>query len=104
MGYEMAMIEFRRTVEFAAFLADLRDERARAKIAVRLTRLASGNEGDVKPVGEGLSELRINYGPGYRIYFKRRGMSLILLLCAGEKQTQDKDIRLAKRLALEMEL
>lgn len=89
---------------FVSFLVDLRDETAKAKIAVRLVRLANGNEGDVKPVGEGISEMRIDYGPGYRVYFKRRGTSLVLLLCGGIKHSQDKDIKRAKRLALEMEL
>jgi putative addiction module killer protein len=68
-------------------------------IASRLDRLAFGNAGDVKPVGEGISELRIDYGPGYRIYFQRRGSSILILLCGGDKSTQAKDIRTAKRLA-----
>ena len=98
------MIKLRRSEVFVSFLADLRDETAKAKIAVRLVRLANGNEGDVKPIGEGISEMRIDYGPGYRVYYKRRGTSLILLLCGGDKHSQDKDIKRAKRLALEMEL
>lgn len=68
-------------------------------IATRLTRVANGLEGDVKAVGEGISELRIDYGPGYRVYFKRRGNTLIVLLCGGDKRTQDSDIKLAKKLA-----
>ena len=68
-------------------------------IASRLDRLAFGNVGDAKPVGEGVSELRIDYGPGYRIYFQKRGNSFVVLLCGGDKSTQSKDIRTAKRLA-----
>lgn len=68
-------------------------------IASRLDRLAFGNAGDAKPIGEGVSELRIDYGPGYRIYFQKRGSSIVILLCGGDKSTQSKDIRTAKRLA-----
>lgn len=77
----------------------LKDERARAIIASRLDRLAYGNAGDVKPVGKGISELRINYGPGYRIYFKQYGDTIAILLCGGDKRTQVEDIQKAKRLA-----
>jgi len=80
----------------------LRDDRARAKIAVRIQRLAFGNPGDVKPVGEGISELRIPHGPGYRVYFMRRGNLFILLLCGGDKTTQNTDIGVAKKLAKEI--
>jgi putative addiction module killer protein len=79
----------------------LKDERARAVIASRLDRLAFGNAGDMKPVGNGVSELRIDFGPGYRIYFARRGKTVIILLCGGDKSTQAKDIETAKRLAAE---
>jgi putative addiction module killer protein len=79
----------------------LNDERARVLIASRLDRLAFGNAGDVKPVGEGVSELRIDYGPGYRNYFKKRGNSVVILLCGGDKRTQDRDIKRAKQLAAE---
>jgi putative addiction module killer protein len=79
----------------------LKDERARALIASRLDRLAFGNAGDVKPVGQGISELRIDRGPGYRIYFQKRGSTIIILLCGGDKRTQDRDITTAKRLAAE---
>jgi putative addiction module killer protein len=79
----------------------LRDVRAKAKILVRIERLASGNPGDVAPVGEGVSELRINYGPGYRVYYVQRGTRYILLLAGGNKSTQDEDIAEAKRLAAE---
>ena len=79
----------------------LRDERARGLIASRLDRLAYGHIGDVEPVGQGISEMRIHYGPGYRIYFQRRGNTIIVLLCGGDKSTQSKDIKTAKRLASE---
>jgi putative addiction module killer protein len=91
------------TDEFTNWLERLRDRRARAIILVRVQRLASGNPGDVKPVGEGISELRINYGPGYRVYFVRRGSELILLLSGGDKSTQAADIERAKRIAADLE-
>jgi putative addiction module killer protein len=78
------------------------DRLAAARIASRIERLADGHLGDVKSVGEGVNELRIDYGPGYRIYFSRRGVALYLLLCGGDKSTQDRDIRKAKRLAKEV--
>lgn len=81
----------------------LRDGRAKAKIASRIDRLALGNAGDVTPVGEGISEMRIHYGPGYRVYFVRRGAALIMLLCGGIKATQEKDIAAAKRIAGNLE-
>ena len=84
-------------------MARLRDHRARAKIAARIDRLAHGNPGDVEPVGEGVSELRVHYGPGYRVYFVRRGNALIILLCGGDKATQAKDIKSAKALAVNLE-
>lgn len=95
--------EVRKTAIFSRWMSDLRDHRARAKIAARIDRLALGNPGDVEPVGEGVSELRIHYGPGYRVYFVRRGNTLIILLCGGDKSTQSKDIRVAKILAGELE-
>jgi len=79
----------------------LKDERVRGLIASRLDRLAFGHAGDVEPVGQGISELRIHYGPGYRIYFHKRGEAIIVLLCGGDKSTQAKDIKAAKRLAAE---
>ena len=93
------MIEIRKTVLFARWLDDLRDLQARARVQSRIERLAAGNPGDVEPVGEGVSELRINYGPGYLVYFKKRGRELIVLLAGGDKTTQAKDIKAALRLA-----
>ena len=95
------MIELKQTEVFRKWRMKLRDERARALIASRLDRLAFGNAGDVKPVGQGLSELRIDHGPGYRIYFQERGTTIVILLCGGDKRTQDRDIKTAKRLAAE---
>jgi putative addiction module killer protein len=93
------MIEIRKTVLFVQWLDDLRDLQARARVQARIERLAAGNPGDVEPVGEGVSELRINYGPGYRVYFKKRRQELIILLAGGDKTTQAKDIKAALRLA-----
>jgi putative addiction module killer protein len=93
------MIEIRQTRSFAAWFRDLQDRRARARIQVRIDRLSLGNLGDVKPVGEGVSELRIDYGPGYRIYFVRRGETLIVLLAGGNKRSQAQDIDTALKLA-----
>ena len=93
------MIEIRKTEIFAEWLDSLRDLRARARVQARLERLVRGNPGDVEAVGEGVSELRINYGPGYRVYFKRRSRELVILLAGGDKRTQAKDIKLALRLA-----
>lgn len=97
------MIEIRKTEVFARWLDDLRDLRARARIQARLERLAAGNPGDVKPAGEGVSELRVDYGPGYRVYYKKRGQALIILLAGGDKSSQAKDIRVALRLARDLE-
>ncbi len=93
------MIEIRKTDLFVQWLDTLRDLQARARVQVRIERLAAGNPGDVEPVGEGVSELRINYGPGYRVYFKKRGQDLVILLAGGDKATQTKDIKVALRLA-----
>ncbi len=97
------MIEIRKTDVFVKWIDGLRDIKARARILVRIERLAMGNPGDVKPVGEGVSEMRIDYGPGYRIYFKQRGQELIILLAGGEKRTQSKDINLAYELSRNIE-
>ena len=93
------MISLRRTDEFARWLRGLRDLRAKAIVQARIERLISGNPGDVRPVGAGVSELRINFGPGYRVYFQQRGAVLIILLAGGDKSTQAKDIRAAIDLA-----
>ena len=95
------MIELKQTETFRKWRTQLKDERARTLIASRLDRLAFGLAGDVEPVGQGLSELRIHHGPGYRIYFQKRGNMIIVLLCGGDKSTQAKDIKVAKRLAEE---
>jgi putative addiction module killer protein len=79
----------------------LKDREARARILVRITRLAAGNAGDVKPVGSGISEMRIAHGPGYRVYYMRRGSQLVILLCGGDKSTQSQDIKRAKAIALD---
>ena|SRR5271157_2672987 len=97
------MIEVRKTATFSDWMAGLRDHRARAKIAARIDRLALCNAGDVRPVGEGVSELRIHSGPGDRVYFVARGKALIVLLCGGDKSTQNKDIKTAKMLAVGLE-
>ncbi|WP_145642474.1 type II toxin-antitoxin system RelE/ParE family toxin [Neorhizobium alkalisoli] len=96
------MFTIRRTRDYADWIKTLKDFRAQARIADRVDRLAAGNPGDVRPVGEGVSELRINYGPGYRVYFVRDGLVVYVLLCVGDKSTQDKDIRLAKKLAQQL--
>jgi putative addiction module killer protein len=90
------MIEVRETAEFTAWFAALDDTRARARIDIRIRRIVLGNFGDVKPIGQGLSELRIDSGPGYRVYFVRRGAEIVVLLGGGDKHSQDRDIRRAK--------
>ena len=97
------MFEIRQTEIFAKWLGGLADARAKDKIAQRIVRLQSGLFGDVKPVGKGISELRIEYGPGYRVYFVQRGEVLIILLCGGDKRTQPRDINKAKSLAADLE-
>jgi putative addiction module killer protein len=91
--------EIRKTDTYARWLDSLRDIHARARVLARVERLAAGNPGDVKPVGEGLSELRIDYGPGYRVYFTMRGRTVLILLAGGDKRTQATDIKTALRLA-----
>jgi putative addiction module killer protein len=93
------MIEIRETESFTKWLDGLNDIRARARVLARIERLVTGNPGDVAPAGEGISELRIDYGPGYRVYYKQLGELLIILLAGGDKKTQTKDIKTALRLA-----
>lgn len=92
-------MEIRKTDVFLAWINNLDDSRAKARVLVRIERLVMGNPGDVKPVGEGVSEMRIDYGPGYRVYFTSRGKEIIILLAGGNKGTQTKDIKLAISLA-----
>ena len=99
----MREVKVRETWRFAKWLGGLRDAVARARIAARIQRLALGNPGDVRPVGEGVSELRIDHGPGYRVYFVRRGVVVVVLLCGGDKRTHDRDIRVAKTMAADLE-
>lgn len=91
----MIMVEICKTETFAKWIDGLQDIRARAHILVRIERLAAGNPGDVKPVGEGVSEMRIDYGPGYRVYFKKIGKQVVILLAGGNKSSQSKDIKTA---------
>jgi putative addiction module killer protein len=93
------MIAIKQTETFLNWFNALKDDRAAAIIGARITRLSSGLAGDVSAVGEGVSELRIHYGPGYRVYFKQNGNVLIILLCGGDKSSQSKDIKRAKELA-----
>jgi putative addiction module killer protein len=96
------MIEVRQTAVFSGWLRRLRDQRARARIVARIRRASFGNFGDVRPVGAGVSEMRIDHGPGYRVYFVVRGDRLIVLLCGGDKSKQDGDIAKAKAIAREL--
>lgn len=96
------MYEIHETAAFAEWLGKLKDGRAKAKIVVRVQRMTNGNFGDVAPVGGSVSELRIHYGPGYRVYFVRRGRKLIILLCGGDKSSQRRDIALARQMEEEL--
>ena len=98
------MFEVRKTEVYARWLDGLRDTRARARVLVRVERLAAGNPGDVRPVGEGVSELRIDYGPGYRVYFRMQGRTIVVLLAGGDKRTQSQDLETALRLARNLEV
>src|SRR5262245_52724394 len=97
------MLRIRQTRVYARWIEALRDRNARARIDARIGRLVLGNPGDVRPVGGGVSELRIDYGPGYRVYYMQHGDLLIVLLCGGDKSEQSRDITRAKQLALEWE-
>ena len=96
------MFEVQKTDEFDNWPKDLRDKRAVARIVSRIERLGMGNPGDVMPVGDGISEIRLTYGPGYRVYFKQPGLTIILILCGGDKSTQAKDIKRAKEIAAQL--
>ncbi|MFZ3357177.1 MAG: type II toxin-antitoxin system RelE/ParE family toxin [Xanthobacteraceae bacterium] len=96
------MIEIRQTERFRRWFASLRDSQARVRIQTRIRRLSLGNPGDVRALGEGVSEMRIDYGPGYRVYFVRRGETLVVLLAGGDKRTQSADIVLARTMAREL--
>jgi len=97
------MLEVRETAVYADWFAGLRDRNAKARINIRIRRLSLGNPGDVKPVGEGISELRVDYGPGYRVYFAQKADVLVVLLAGGDKATQDRDIRQSKALARDLQ-
>jgi len=97
------MVEIRQSEAFADWFANLADKRARARIAARIERMRDGNYGDAKSVGDGVHELRLYFGPGYRLYFAMRGDTLVILLCGGDKGSQAKDIARAKALAAEIE-
>lgn len=97
------MIEIRKTSHFVKWLDGLKDSRARARVLTRIKRLAFGNPGDVRPVGEGVSEMRIHFGPGYRVYFKQFGRTFIVLLAGGDKSSQSKDIQKAIEISRNLE-
>ncbi|HMO87421.1 MAG TPA: type II toxin-antitoxin system RelE/ParE family toxin [Lacipirellulaceae bacterium] len=96
------MFEVRQTDEYARWFKNLRDSAARARILVRIRRLSLGNPGDVQPVGEGVSDMRIDYDPGYRVYYKRVNETLVVLLAGGDKDSQRRDVEKAKMLAREL--
>ena len=99
MAYNIVMVEIRQTEVYARWFRRLRDREARVRIDSRIRRLSLGSPGDVRPVGEGVSEIRIDYGPGYRVYFVQLGQSLVVLLAGGDKDSQERDIRRALELA-----
>ena len=101
-GYSEGMVTIRKTEVFAKWLDGLKDVRARAPVQVRIERLAGGNPGDAKSVGDGVSELRIDYGPGYRVYLTRRGNELVILLVGGQKKRQSADIKRAIEMSREL--
>jgi putative addiction module killer protein len=96
------MLQVRQTTTYSSWFSKLRDKAAKVRIDIRIRRLSLGNPGDVKPVGEGVSELRVNFGPGYRIYFVQKGEEFVVLLAGGDKSTQEQDISTAKSLAREL--
>jgi putative addiction module killer protein len=97
------MLTIRQTQDYASWYARLRDRNAKARIDIRIRRLSLGNAGDAKPVGEGVTEMRIDYGPGYRVYFVQRGRALVVLLAGGDKSTQGRDIAKATKLLRQLE-
>ena len=99
VAYTMVMVEIRQTEVYARWFRRLRDRQARVRIDSRIRRLSLGNAGDVRPVGEGVSEIRIDYEPGYRVYFVQRGEVLVVLLAGGDKDSQERDVRRALELA-----
>jgi len=99
MDYNSPSRQIFKSATFDEWFSKLPDRQAKARIAARIDRLAVGNPGDVKPVGSGVSEMRIDYGPGYRVYFAQRGWKVVVLLCAGDKRTQDADIKRAIEIA-----
>jgi len=96
------VIEILQTEEYSSWFERLRDRQARARILARIRRMSLGNPGDVEPVGEGVSEMKIDYGPGYRVYYKQRGKTLVVLLAGGDKKSQKRDIKKAQELAQEL--
>jgi putative addiction module killer protein len=103
IGYNETMITIRETERFKTWLRNINDRVTQAVINARIRRVSSGNFGDCKPVGDSVSELRIDYGPGFRVYFTRQGQDIIILLCGGDKSTQSRDIAAAKRIAQNIE-
>jgi putative addiction module killer protein len=103
MGYSHSVIEVRQTDEFRVWFLNLRDDKAVARIGARIRRMEQGNPGDTKSLGGGLLEMRVDCGPGYRVYYVRRGAVVVVLLCGGDKRTQQRDIRRAHTLAAELE-
>ena len=99
MDYNTVVVEIRQTEVYARWFRRLRDRQARVRIDSRIRRMSLGNFGDVTPVGEGVSEIRIDYGPGYRVYYTQRGQALVVLLAGGDKDSQDRDIQRALELA-----
>ena len=93
------MITIRETYEYSQWYNNLRDQMGKRRVGIRVRRLALGNPGDVRPVGQGVSEMRIDYGPGYRVYYVQRGQTVVVVLAGGDKSSQDRDIRLAQELA-----
>lgn len=101
MDYTRGVLEILKSATYETWFNGLRDMQAQARINVRIRRLSLGNPGDTKPVGSGVSEMRIDYGPGYRVYYQQRGPVIVLLLCGGDKRTQDADIKRAITIAKE---